>query len=153
MRIAVVLYRLQRLSNASHVGTAADVQRRQRAGGLQLVDTSVFGHPQPIDAPDVLAPSYYLTNEALRRLNRHLAGPIGGINCVAHVAWQQKTEVQIRAECRVCHRPFPGQHRILMRPKYGKNLRDEVVEPAFRLAGRGSPCSVGRRAECTVGET
>ncbi len=82
------------LIQTAHAAVPRPEEFRQVAAGFQPVLALVAGHARPVDAAHIFAPAEYLTNEPLRRVDRHLAAPPGGVHGAADLLRAQEPDIE-----------------------------------------------------------
>ena len=87
----------------------------------------------PVDTADILPPPDHLTDESLRRLDRHQALPPGALGAGHDIARIEELEIHRRGEARMVEPRLAGPDRILIAAKRGEPVDEEIVE---RLTGR-----------------
>ena len=145
--------------DAAHARRRARQRGRQGALGAERVLVAHAGHPQPVDAPHVLAPADHLADEALGRGDRHGPRAVRLLHRVAHLARVDHPEVQVGGDGRVGQPPLPVQHRVLVGAEAGQVVRDEGPQPRERAAARDRPprrdppprAAVARRGRAVLG--
>ena len=150
MGIGVATRRVDGFEQAMHVRLRGPVEIRQRPGRIQIIALRVVRHVQPVQTADVLAPSQYLPDEALDRVQRRPVTSVGLERRLADFARQQQADVQVRRQHRVEQVVFGCLHCILVVAEQGQAVVDEMLQRRQRVLACGAPAERGQVAKVAL---
>ena len=94
MGVCVVDQLLNAPMDAIHFCFRRPHECRHGQVGLQRVHFRVFGHFQPVDAPDEFPPAQYLPDEALHRIDRGSFVSVGLNRRVDHLTGVEQVQIE-----------------------------------------------------------
>ena len=100
----------------------------------------IAGHFKPVDATDIFAPADDLADEALRGVQRRLAGAIGLLDLATDSNGSSRPQFEILRDDGVIEERLARQHRVLVVAEARQGLVDEGGEGASGIGpGDGEP--------------
>ena len=91
---------------AVEIGLSCPIKLREWAAVIEEIFGGIFGHIEPIDAPDILAPAENLPDKPFSTVKRSLPLPIRLFNAQAYFARKKETAVEILREEAVKEKRF-----------------------------------------------